>query len=460
MNLMRFWTSVSSSGKRSLAQLYAGSGFVDQVDGLVGQEAVGDVAVGMRDREIDGVVGVGDGVEFFVAIFDAEQNLDRVDLVRRRNFHGLEAALERTIFFDRLAVFAGRGGADALNFAARQRGLQNVGGVERTFRRSGADQRVQLVDEDDGILRLHQFLHDGLEALFELAAILGAGDDQREIESEDALVGEERRNFAVGDALGQSFDDGSFADAGLADQHRIVLGAAAENLDDAIDFAFAADQRIELAVHGGLGQIARKFREQRTFTLPLRLSFFLRAAGQLFADGREAQAALVQNLGGEALFFSQQTQQQMFGADVAMRKALGFLRGIGENPLAFIAQREIDRSRNLLADGGVSLDLLANGFDRGVGAQETIGQGFIFAQESEKQVLSLDIGRPELAGFVACEKDDAPGFLRIAFKHNALPPDFPGREKLVRPTYRTRSLILPNPILSPLCNQRASKPKY
>ena len=70
----------------------------------------------------------------------------------------------------------------------------------------------------------------------------------------------------------------------------------------------------------------------------------------------------------------------------------------------------------------MSLDLLADGFDRGMGPQETIGQGFVFAQESEKQVLRLDIRRPELAGFVACEKDDAPGFLRIAFKHNAPSP--------------------------------------
>jgi hypothetical protein len=37
---------------------------------------------------------------------------------------------------------------------------------------------VQLVNEDDGVLILHQLFHDGLEALFELAAVLGAGDDQ------------------------------------------------------------------------------------------------------------------------------------------------------------------------------------------------------------------------------------------------------------------------------------------
>src|SRR6202166_1638348 len=105
--------------QRSLAQFYAGSSFIDQVDGLVGHRAVGDVAVGMRDREIDGFVGVGNRVKFFVAIFDAEQNLDCVDLIRRRNFHGLEAALERTVLFDRLAIFAGRGSADALNFPTR-----------------------------------------------------------------------------------------------------------------------------------------------------------------------------------------------------------------------------------------------------------------------------------------------------------------------------------------------------
>ncbi len=38
-------------GQRSLAQLYARAGFVDQVDGLVGQEAIRNVAVRVRYRE-------------------------------------------------------------------------------------------------------------------------------------------------------------------------------------------------------------------------------------------------------------------------------------------------------------------------------------------------------------------------------------------------------------------------
>ncbi len=127
---------------------------------------------------------------------------------------------------------------------------------------------------------------------------------EREIQGKDAFVGEERWDFAVGNALGQAFNNGGLAHARFANQHRIIFGAAAENLDDAVDFAIAADQRIELAVHGGLGQVARKLGEQRRFTLALRRGFFLGAAGQFFANGGEAQAALMKNFGGEALFFS------------------------------------------------------------------------------------------------------------------------------------------------------------
>ena len=141
----------------------------------------------------------------------------------------------------------------------------------------------------------------------------------------------------------------------------------------------------------------------------------------------------MQDFRGKALLFSQQPQKQVFRANVPVRKPLRLFRGIGQNAFAFIAQRQVDRGRNLLPDGGMSFDLLADGFDRGVRAQETIGQGFVFAQQAEKQMLSLDIRRPELAGFVACEKDDAPGFLRVAFKHNALPPDLPGREEAILP---------------------------
>jgi hypothetical protein len=91
-----------------LAQLGAGAGLVDEVDRLVRQEAVGDVAVGLVDRRLDRFARVLDVVEALVAILDADQDLDRLALAGRIDLDRLEAPLERPILLDVLAVL-GRG---------------------------------------------------------------------------------------------------------------------------------------------------------------------------------------------------------------------------------------------------------------------------------------------------------------------------------------------------------------
>src|SRR5262245_152998 len=213
-----------------LAELFAVAGFaqlgarprlVDEVDRLVGQEPIGDIAARLIDRGLDRVLGVLDVMERLVAILDAEQHLDRLALGRRIDLDRLEAALERTILLDVLAVFRRGRGADAANLAARQRRLEDVGGVERTFVRARTHQRVQFVDEHDDVRVLGQLLHDRLEAFFELTAVLRAGNDERDVERQDPLVGEEVRHIAVDDLLRQAFDDGCLADARLTNQHRV-----------------------------------------------------------------------------------------------------------------------------------------------------------------------------------------------------------------------------------------------
>ena len=79
---------------------------------------------------------------------------------------------------------------------------------------------------------------------------------------EDLLVLEAFGHFAVDDALREAFDDGGLADAGFADQHRVVLGAPLQHLDGAADLVVAADHRIELAARGALGEIDGVFRQR------------------------------------------------------------------------------------------------------------------------------------------------------------------------------------------------------
>ena len=89
-----------------------------------------------------------------------------------------------------------------------------------------------------------------LEPLLELAAVLGAGHQRAHVQREDRLVAQPLRDVAVDDALGQPLDDRGLADAGVADEHRVVLGLAGQDLDHAADLGVAADDRVEPARRG------------------------------------------------------------------------------------------------------------------------------------------------------------------------------------------------------------------
>ena len=279
---------------------------------------------------------------------------------------------------------------------------------------------MQLVDEDDGVLILHQLLHDGLEPLFKLAAILGAGDDQRKIERQDPLVGEKARHVALGDALREPFDDGGLADARLSDQHGIVLGAPAQNLHHALELMISANERIEHAIHRRLRQVAAELRQQRTLLGAIRRSLLRLRTRQLFPNRREPQSALMQDFRREALLFAQQAQQQMLRADVLVIEPLGFFGAIGQHPLALVAERQVHRRRNLLPDRGVPFDLLADRIHGRMRSQEPVSQRLIFPKQTQQQVLGLDVGAAELARLIPREEYYPACFFRVAFKHRPL----------------------------------------
>ena len=144
-----------------------------------------------------------------------------------------------------------------MQLAARKHRLEQIAGVHRAFGLARADDRVQLVDEEDDLpFGSGDVFEHGFEALFELAAILRAGDQRAHVERNDALVLQPFGNVAAHDALRQAFDDGRLADAGIADEHGIVLRAAREHLNDAADLFVAPDHRIEFAALGFERKIA------------------------------------------------------------------------------------------------------------------------------------------------------------------------------------------------------------
>jgi len=239
-----------------------GAGFVDEFDGFVGQEAVGHVAIREDGGGDEGVVHDADAVVDLEALAQAAQNRDGVLDGGRLDEDGLEAALEGGVLLDVLAVLVEGGGADAVQLPAREHGLEHVAGVHCALGFAGADDGMQLVDEeDDAALGLLDFVEDGFEALFELAAELGAGDEAAHVEGEDGLVFDAFGDIAADDALGEALDNGGLADAGLADEDGVVLGLAEEDAQGAADLLVAADDRVELVAAGFVHEVAAVFGE-------------------------------------------------------------------------------------------------------------------------------------------------------------------------------------------------------
>ena len=190
-----------------------------------------------------------------VALLQAAQNRDGVFDVWLANVDNLKAPLQRLILFDVFAVLIQRCRANRAQLAPRQRRLEHIAGVDGSLGRARPNERVQLVDKENNLaIGFFDFLEHGLEPVFKLAAKLGSGQHRTQVQRDHALIFEALRHIAFDDALRQALDDGCFAHAGLANQHRVILGAPAQHLNHAANLFVAPNDRVQLAAPG-------KFRE-------------------------------------------------------------------------------------------------------------------------------------------------------------------------------------------------------
>ena len=148
------------------------------------------------------------------------------------------------------------GRADESRVAGLEVGLQHVRGVHRALAGgAGAHQCVNLVDVDDVVLRLlADAVHDDLDAVLEVAAVLRAGQQRAHVEQVDAAALQALGHVAALDAAHQPPDECRLAHARLADVQRVVLLAAAEHLNGALQLLVAADERVValyVVVHAG-----------------------------------------------------------------------------------------------------------------------------------------------------------------------------------------------------------------
>ena len=162
--------------------------------------------------------------------------------------------------------------------------------------RTRADDGVDLVDEDDRVVGLAQLVEQLLHPLLELAAELRTGHQRRDVERVETFACDGVGNVARGDPQRESLDDGALAHARFADQDRVVLLAARENLHHAFDLAIAADYGVDFPFTRLFGKVDAEFVEHTAaFGRPLLLLGVVEQMDALF-DARLVGRAHAVNL--------------------------------------------------------------------------------------------------------------------------------------------------------------------
>ena len=262
---------------------------------------------------------------------------------------------------------------------------------------------MQFVDEEDDVAALADLGDELLDAFLELAAVLRAGDHAGEAEGDKALVHELVRNVALDDAVREALGDGRLADTRVAYQHGVVLGAAQQDLDGAVHLNLAADDGVQVAGAGGVGEVAAVLGQHAAglaaTSAPSPTSAATSAAARraglvggfdAAAERAELDSGRGQGSRGQTTGVGERAEQQVLGADEADAHAFGFQGGGAQHVAAL--RREWAAALVPRVAGGQGVDDgLAQRiqFDAGI-AQNTRSGGLRRLQDGEQDVAGTD----------------------------------------------------------------------
>ena len=237
-----------------------GAGFVHQVNSLVGQETIGDIAVGQGGGGDQRAILNLHAVEHLIAFLQAAQDGDSILHRGLIHHHRLEPALQSRVLFHVLAVFVQSGGADAVQLAPSQHGLEQIARVHGALGFARTHDSMQLINkEDDLAFALFDLRQHGLEPLFKFAPEFRAGNQRAHVQRKHGAILQGIGHVAADDPQRQPFGNGGFAHAGLADQHGVVFRLSGQDANHVSDFAVSANHRIQLPLPGLLHQIGAVF---------------------------------------------------------------------------------------------------------------------------------------------------------------------------------------------------------
>ena len=161
--------------------MHGGARLIQQINRFVRQMPLRMGAHGNGHRGTQGVRCNAHLMMLFVFSRYAAQNSFRLLLIRFRDANFLKPTFQRRIFFNGLVIFLRCRRANQPNFSTRQCRLEQIGGINRPFRRPCTDQRMHLINKGNDIFGCAQLPHDVFEPFLKFSAIFRTGNQTRHI---------------------------------------------------------------------------------------------------------------------------------------------------------------------------------------------------------------------------------------------------------------------------------------
>ena len=236
----------------------ASTSLIKDVNCLVWQEAVLNVAARKHNGSLDSSLGVVDVVVLLVAVLKTVDDRNGVVVVWLADVDRLETPLKCSVLLDMFTILFCRSCTNDLDFSTRQRWLQDGRGVDGALCGAGANDGVNLVNEEDVILGFLQLSNNLLHAVLELTAILRTCYQTCQVKRPNLLSAQDVRDVAGCNELSQALNNGGLTNAGIAQDKWVVLLAAGKNLHDTLNLAVTANDRVKLFICGKLSKVAAK----------------------------------------------------------------------------------------------------------------------------------------------------------------------------------------------------------
>ena len=284
-------------------QIHIRAGLIQQVDGLIRQETIGDIALRQHHTLMGNLRRNGDTVELSIGLGQTLHNLACLGDGGFCNSDRLEAALQGGILFNIFPIFRKCRSADNLYFSPGKGGFQDICRVHAALCIAGTHQIMNLINHQNDIAALLDLTDQALHAALKLTTELGTSHQSRQIQQKNLLVPELIGNISGGDSLGKTLRNGSFANARLADQTGVVFLAAVENLDDALGLHIPTNDSIQLSFFGSAGEIHAVAVQKLVFLVLLFLVFSRLFLFRLLSAGHGGHGHIV---GGTAKQLVQQ----------------------------------------------------------------------------------------------------------------------------------------------------------